>query len=111
MEANTSTKSEPGTSPGGAPTVSGGSPAAAGGLPAGVPAGLERLAAAVAELAAADPAGLGQALQAEQLLGLRRLLDQLEACWLRLLAAVDASGAAGAEAGVQAQSTAGWLRA
>jgi hypothetical protein len=76
-----------------------------------VPAGLERLAAAVAELAAADPAGLGQALQAEQVLGLRRLSDQLEACWLRLLAAVDACGAAGAEAGVAAPSTQGWLRA
>ena len=38
-------------------------------------------------------------------------LDRLEGQWLGELAAVDARGAAGAEEGVQAGSTAGWLRA
>jgi hypothetical protein len=74
-----------------------------------VPAGLERLAAEIAELAAQDPAGLPDALACQQLLGLRRLVDQLEGCWLRLLAQVDATGAAGTEQGVIAASTAGWL--
>jgi Domain of unknown function (DUF222)/HNH endonuclease len=87
------------------------------GLPAGgphvdaVPVGLEALAAAIAELAAGDPDSLGDALLAEQVLAVRRLADQLEGAWLRLLAAVDARGAAGAEAGTQAASTASWLRA
>jgi Domain of unknown function (DUF222)/HNH endonuclease len=40
----------------------------------------------------------------------RRLLDRQEGLWLKELAAVDAAGAAGAEQGVQAGSTAGWLR-
>jgi hypothetical protein len=48
---------------------------------------------------------------AGEVLALRRLADQLEGAWLRRLAAVDARGAAGAEAGLQAGSTAGWLRA
>jgi hypothetical protein len=38
----------------------------------------------------------------------RRLADQLDGVWLRRLAIVDARGAAGAEAGVTAGSTAGW---
>jgi hypothetical protein len=37
-------------------------------------------------------------------------LDRLEGHWLRELAAVDSRGAASAEVGVQAASTAGWLR-
>jgi hypothetical protein len=41
---------------------------------------------------------------------LRRLLDRLEGHWLNELATVDAHGGAGAEEGVQAGSTAGWLR-
>jgi hypothetical protein len=76
-----------------------------------VPAGLEGLAAAVAELAACDPDEHGDAALAAQVLALRRLADQLDGAWLRLLAAVDARGAAGAEHGVAALSTAGWLRA
>jgi hypothetical protein len=43
-------------------------------------------------------------------LALRGLLERLEGQWLRELAAVDARGAAGAEQGTQAPSTAGWLR-
>lgn len=60
-----------------------------------VPAGLEGLAGVVAELAARDPAGLPDPLACEQVLGLRQLLDQLEGCWLRLLAHIDGAGAAG----------------
>ncbi len=41
---------------------------------------------------------------------MRRLLDRLEGHWLNELAAVDARGAAGAEEGQPAGSTAGWLR-
>jgi hypothetical protein len=47
---------------------------------------------------------------AERVLALRRLLDRLEGRWLQELAAVDARGAAGAEEGMQAPSTASWLR-
>ncbi|HEY2957891.1 MAG TPA: DUF222 domain-containing protein [Actinomycetota bacterium] len=84
-------------------------------MPAGVggpPVGLEEeLAAVVAKFAASDPGRLGGALAAERLLAMRPLLDQAEAAWLRLLATVDAQGAAGAEAGEYAPSTAAWLRA
>jgi Domain of unknown function (DUF222)/HNH endonuclease len=74
------------------------------------PAGLGRLAAAVDELAGQDLAGLPDAEAAARVLVLRGLLERLEGQWLRELAAVDARGAAGAEDGVQAPSTAGWLR-
>jgi hypothetical protein len=78
------------------------------------PAGwLDRLAAleaAVDGLAAQDTGGLPDAIQAEQVLRLRRLVDRLEGHWLHHLAAVDAAGAAGADQGQQAGSTAGWLR-
>jgi hypothetical protein len=79
--------------------------------PEGPPARLERLAGAIAELAAQDPAQDGDALLAAEFLAARRLADQLDGVCLRLLAAVDARGAAGAEHGVRALSTAGWLRA
>jgi hypothetical protein len=72
---------------------------------------LAGLAAAVDQLAAQDPAGLPDAVAAERVLVLRTLLDRLEGQWLRELAAVDARGAAGAELGGRAPSTAGWLRA
>jgi len=113
MNSNTSSPSDSGASAGagGVPTGPDWVPAGLGALPAGVPAGLEGLAAAVAGLAACDPDQLGDALLAEQVLALRRLGDQLDAVWLRLLAAADARGAAGAEAGTCAPSTAGWLRA
>jgi hypothetical protein len=71
---------------------------------------LATLHAAVADLQARDLNGLADAAQAERVLELRGLLDRLEGQWLRALAAVDARGAAGAEQGVQAGSTAGWLR-
>ncbi len=61
-------------------------------------------------LAAQDLAGLPDAVWAERVLALRRLVDRLEGHWLKELATVDARGAAGAEEGLQAGSTAGWLR-
>src|SRR5215218_2085685 len=73
--------------------------------------GFAALTAAVEELAAQDLDGLPDAVRAERVLGLRRLLDRLEGHWLAELAAVDARGAAGADHDVQAGSTAGWLRA
>src|SRR5215218_5719310 len=73
------------------------------------PAGLAALTAAVEGLAAQDLDGLPDAVRAERVLGLRRLLDRLEGHWLQELAAVDARGAAGAEDHVQVGSTAGWL--
>jgi hypothetical protein len=86
-----------------------------GGLPARPSAepaeGLAALAAAVERLAAQDLDGLPDAVRAERVLRLRRLVDRLEGQWLQELAAVDARGAAGAEHGVQVGSTAGWLRA
>jgi hypothetical protein len=72
---------------------------------------LGALAAVVDELVAEDLDGLADAALAEQVFQVRRQLDRLEGRWLRALAAVDARGAAGAEQGLQAGSTAGWLRA
>jgi uncharacterized protein DUF222 len=74
------------------------------------PAGLEDLAAVVEELAAQDLEGLSDAVRAERVLELRRLVDRLEGRWLQELAGVDAHGAAGADQGTQAPSTAGRLR-
>jgi Domain of unknown function (DUF222) len=73
--------------------------------------GLAALAATLEQLAAQDLTGLTDAARAERVLRLRRLLDRLEGHWLNEPAVVDACGAAGAEQGVQAGSTAGWLRA
>jgi hypothetical protein len=72
---------------------------------------LGALAAVVDELVAEDLDGLADAALAEQVFQVRRQLDRLEGRWLRALAAVDGRGAAGAEQGLQAGSTAGWLRA
>jgi hypothetical protein len=77
----------------------------------GQPDGLAALATAVQDLAAQDLHGLPDATLAEGVLQLRRLVDRLEGHWLKELADLDARGAAGAEDGVQAGSTAGWLRA
>jgi Domain of unknown function (DUF222) len=75
------------------------------------PAGLGALAAVVDELAAQDLGGLADGVLAERVLALRGLMDRLEGHWLGELADLDARGAAGAEQGVQAASTASWLRA
>jgi hypothetical protein len=71
---------------------------------------LAGLPAAVGELAAEDLDQLADAALAEEILELRRWLDGLEGQWLRRLAAADARGAAGADQGQPAPSTAGWLR-
>jgi Domain of unknown function (DUF222) len=80
------------------------------GRSAGQSTGLAALAGELEGLAAQDLDSLTDAALAERVLRLRRLVDRLEGHWLAELAAVDARGAAGAEAGVQAPSTAGWLR-
>jgi hypothetical protein len=59
---------------------------------------------------AQHPPGLPDAVRANRVLELRRLLDQLEGLWLNELAGVDARGAAGAELGQEIGSTAAWLR-
>jgi hypothetical protein len=64
----------------------------------------------VDKLAAQDLDGLPDAILAEQVVALRCLLDRLEGQWLRGLAAVDGRGAAGADQGEPAASTASWLR-
>ena len=79
--------------------------------PTGRPDRLAALAADLDGLAAEDLTGLADTVRAERVLVLRRLVDRLEGQWLRELAAVDARGAAGAEHGTQAPSTASWLRA
>jgi hypothetical protein len=71
---------------------------------------LTALAAVVDELVDQDLDRLADAALAEQVFQVRRQLDRLEGQWLRALAAVDARGAAGAEHGVPAASTAAWLR-
>jgi Domain of unknown function (DUF222)/HNH endonuclease len=79
--------------------------------PAGSPP--NRLAALTADLdglAAEELDGLPDAALVEQVLQLRRLVDRLEGQWLQRLAAVDTRGAAGANHGTPAPSTAGWLR-
>jgi Domain of unknown function (DUF222) len=75
-----------------------------------VPQQLEPLAQVVDGLAAQDLEGLADAALAEEVLALRRLVDRLEGQWLQRLAAVDGRGAAGAEQGIPAASTASWLR-
>jgi Domain of unknown function (DUF222)/HNH endonuclease len=76
----------------------------------GVPQALEPLAEVVDGLASEDLDRLTDAALAEQTLVLRRLVDRLEGQWLQRLGAVDGRGAAGAEHGIQAASTASWLR-
>ena len=75
------------------------------------PAQLSALVAELQELAAQDPDRLSDGARAERVRGWRGLLDRQEGLWLGELAAVDARGAAGAEEGTQAGSTASWLRA
>jgi hypothetical protein len=94
-------------SPGLSPSPSPGSSA---GQSAGLADGLVALAAELEGLAAQDVDSLSDGVRAERVLRLRRLVDRLEGYWLQELAAVDARGAAGADQGIQAPSTAGWLR-
>jgi Domain of unknown function (DUF222)/HNH endonuclease len=75
-----------------------------------LPQDLQALAADVDALVAQDLDGLADATRAERVLALRWLLDRLEGQWLRELAGVDARGAAGADQGIPAASTASWLR-
>jgi Domain of unknown function (DUF222)/HNH endonuclease len=95
MDPNTSSLKDPPGGPGSTP----------------VPARLEGLAAKVAELGADDLDALPDALLAEQVLTMHRLVGQFEAACLRRLDEADARGAAGAETGTRAPSTAAWLRA
>src|SRR6266511_98084 len=74
------------------------------------PGGLALLTAAVDALAAEDLTRLPDGQAAARVLVMRRLVDRLEGQWLRELAGVDGRGAAGAEDGAHADSTAGWLR-
>ncbi|MDF2745509.1 MAG: hypothetical protein K0S88_6889, partial [Actinomycetia bacterium] len=75
-----------------------------------LPEGLRALAADIDELATQDLTGLPDGVRAERVLALRRLVDRLEGQWLGELAGVDACGAAGADQGIPAPSTASWLR-
>jgi hypothetical protein len=68
------------------------------------------LAGVMGELAAADLDQLSDAALTRDTLALQRWMGRLEGQWLRRVAAVDARGAAGADQGQQALSTAGWLR-
>jgi hypothetical protein len=76
----------------------------------GGPDRLAALAAVVDGLATQDLDGLPDGVRAERVLVLGRLLDRLEGHWLKELAGVDGRGAAGAEEGQAAASTAAWLR-
>jgi hypothetical protein len=74
------------------------------------PSGLDRLTVVVDELATEDLDAVPDSEAARRVLVLRRLIERLEGQWLRELAGVDGRGAAGADQGVPAESTAGWLR-
>jgi hypothetical protein len=77
----------------------------------GGPAGLAAVAAELQALAAQEVDGLSDSARAQRILQLQGLADRLGGQLLAELAAVDARGAAGAEEGVPAASTAAWLRA
>ena len=74
------------------------------------PDDLAGLVAVVDKLAAQDLDRLPGTVRAQRVPVLRQLVDRLEGQWLKELAGVDAIGAAGADQGAQAASTAGWLR-
>jgi hypothetical protein len=74
------------------------------------PVGLERLEAAIQDLAGHDLDRLPEGVAAARVLALRRMVDRLEGHWLHELAAVDGRGAAGAEYGGLVLCTASWLR-
>jgi hypothetical protein len=74
------------------------------------PGRLAGLIAAADELAGQDADGLTDTALASEIKALRQVEDGLEGQWLHHLAILDARGAAGADQGVQAASTASWLR-
>jgi Domain of unknown function (DUF222)/HNH endonuclease len=77
----------------------------------GAPAGLAALVAELQGLVDQEGVGgLADGALAERVMALRGLLDRLEGHWLQDLADLDARGAAGAEQGLAAASTAAWLR-
>jgi Domain of unknown function (DUF222)/HNH endonuclease len=76
----------------------------------GGPAGLAAVVADLQALAAQEVEGLSDGARAQRILPLQGLADRLDGQWLAELAEVDARGAGGAEDGVPAGSTAGWLR-
>jgi hypothetical protein len=78
--------------------------------PVEVPEDLAGLAAAVETLAAQNQGRLSGAARAQRILAWRQLLDRQEGLWLQELADLDAHGAAGADQGIPAPSTAGWLQ-
>jgi hypothetical protein len=78
------------------------------GTPGGL-TGLAALEAAVDRVIALDLDRLGDATLADDARELRGLLDRLEGIWLQELAVVDRRGAAGADQGEVASSTADWL--
>jgi Domain of unknown function (DUF222) len=79
--------------------------------PTGPADDLAALTALLGRLASCDLDWLSDTAVADQTLQLQQLADRLDGIVLRHLAATDARGAAGAEAGVQFGSTASWLRA
>jgi Domain of unknown function (DUF222)/HNH endonuclease len=78
--------------------------------PAVAPVGLQRLEAAIQDLAGHDLDRLPEGVAAARVLALRRMVDRLEGHWLRELAGVDGRGAGGAEDGGLVLCTASWLR-
>ena len=79
--------------------------------PAGTPRGLSAVVADLQGLADQDRDGLADAARAERVMALQVLADRLHGQILAELADLDARGAAGAEQGAPAGSTAAWLRA
>jgi hypothetical protein len=79
--------------------------------PAVEPVGLDRLEAAIQDLAGQDLDTLPDGVAAARVLALRRMVDRLEGHWLQELAGVDGRGAAGANTNQQpTPTTARWLR-
>jgi Domain of unknown function (DUF222) len=78
--------------------------------PPAPPEDLAGLPAVVAELEAEDLDQLTDTTLTQDTLALQQWRDRIEGQFLRRLAAVDARRAAGADRGVPAPSTAGWLR-
>jgi hypothetical protein len=78
--------------------------------PPELPEDLAELAAGVDKLAGRDLVRSSGPLRVQRAKGLRWLADRLEGEWLKELAGLDALGAASADHGAPAPSTASWLR-